>query len=119
MNYYNPYFGIYPTAIPARTGFLRSLFSGGRFSLSSLMSGTQRTLNLINQAIPVIKQVSPVMKNAKTMFKVMNEFKKTDTPSKEKKTNKEFSSNKSSISETIETKQETTYEENNGPTFFM
>lgn len=117
MNYYNPYFGLYPAAVPARTGFLRSLFSGGRFSLSSLMSGTQRTLNLINQAIPVIKQVSPVMKNAKTMFKVMNEFKKTDTPSKEKKTN--TSSPKENISETKETSQENIYEENNGPTFFM
>ena len=31
------------------------------------------------QGIPLIKQARPIIKNAKTMFKVMNEFKKIRT----------------------------------------
>ena len=82
MNYYNPYFMMAPVSNAARPGILGLLSSGaGRgFSLSSIISGTQKTLGLVNQAIPIVKQVAPVMKNAKTMFRVMNEFKKVDTP---------------------------------------
>lgn len=80
MNYY-PYFnGIpYMTAAPvARTGLFGNLFRGINFS--SILSGTQKTLGIVNQAIPLVKQAKPVLNNAKTMFRVMNEFKKVDTP---------------------------------------
>ena len=50
-----------------------------KLSLSSIINGTSKTLNFVNQAIPVVKQVSPMMKNLKTMFNVMNEFKKSYT----------------------------------------
>lgn len=71
MNFYNPY--LY--SIPVETA-APSLLS--RFSFSSLINGASKTLNLVNQAIPVVKQISPMMKNLKTMFNVMNEFKKAD-----------------------------------------
>ena len=105
MNYYNPYYMFYPMTI-ARPG----LFSALRGSLRSInfngiLNGTQRTLNLINQAIPLVKQVSPVMKNAKTMFRVMNEFKKTDSP---RRNTTNYSSN---------TKNHEEYGE--GPKFFV
>ncbi len=81
MNFYNPYYSFVPYSV-ARPGLFSILTNSFRnFNLGSLISGTQRTLGLVNQAIPVIKQITPVMKNAKTMFKVMNEFKKTDAPS--------------------------------------
>ena len=64
---------------PAKTGLLSNLIGGIRgISWGSILNNTQRTLGIINQAIPVVKQVTPVMKNAKTMFRVMNEFKKVD-----------------------------------------
>ena len=44
------------------------------------LSKLQKTLGIVNQAIPMVKQVSPILNNAKTMFKIMNEFKKVDTP---------------------------------------
>lgn len=72
MNFYNPYF----YSMPTESG-ISSILS--KFSLSSIINGTSKTLNLVNQAIPVVKQVSPLMKNVKTMFNVMNEFKKTET----------------------------------------
>ncbi len=116
MNYYNPYLGFYPyVSAPAKTGIFSSLFKSGKLSLGSIVAGTQKTLGVINQAIPVIKQVSPVMKNAKTMFKVMNEFKKADTP----KNTKEKIKHSNKTNETIERSE--IHEEINdgGPTFFI
>lgn len=120
MNFYNPYYSFIPYSMPeTKIGLFRSLFgSGGKFSLGSIISGTQKTLGVINQAIPVIKQVSPVVKNAKTIFKVMNEFKKTDSPkanSNIKNTNTDITNNSTVGNETIENNSE----KNNGPTFFI
>ena len=76
-----------------------------KLSLSSIINGTSKTLNFVNQAIPVVKQVSPMMKNLKTMFNVMNEFKKSYTNDNTK----------------IEYKNEEENIKNNnyGPTFFI
>ena len=112
MNYY-PYFNGMPymTTVPAaKTGIFRNLFSN--LNLSSIINGTQKTLNIVNQTIPLIKQAGPVLNNAKTMFKVMNEFKKTDiniTPENNNQT-------------TIQTNDEITKTPNNinnGPKFFQ
>lgn len=100
MNFYNPYF----YTMPASSGGLSSFLSN--LSLSSIINGTSRTLNFVNQAIPVVKQVSPMMKNLKTMFNVMNEFKKSD-----------IEANSNLIEDTIENKIST--KEDNGPTFFI
>lgn len=79
MNYYYPYFQMpYNMAsAPLKTG-LRGLL--GNIKWSSILNGTQKTLNVVNQAIPLVKQAKPIINNAKTMFRVMNEFKKVDTP---------------------------------------
>ena len=76
MNYYNPYFYTIPN-IP-KAGLFKRLF--GNITFSSIINGTERAINLANQAIPLVKQVKPIIGNAKTMFKVMNEFKKNDKP---------------------------------------
>lgn len=39
---------------------------------SALLDGTQKTLGVINQAIPVYYQVKPILGNAKTLFKIAN-----------------------------------------------
>lgn len=102
----------------ASKGLFSNLFKNG-INWSSILSGTQKTLNIANQAIPLIKQVSPVMKNAKTMFRIMNEFKKVDTPLD----NQEKVSNNSNTetNESVEKSETRTYESknNNGPTFFI
>ena len=110
MNFY-PYYN-FPYAsfsqIP-KAGGLKSLFGGIKWS--SILSGTQKTLNVVNQAIPIIKQAGPVINNAKTMFRVMNEFKKVDIPQ-----NNIIENPVSEISS-----PETKIEKNNtmGPTFFQ
>jgi len=62
--YYNPY--------TVSRGF--SLFSWLKgIKWSSLLDGTQKTLGVINQAIPIVNQVKPIMNNAKTMFRIVQE----------------------------------------------
>ncbi len=97
MNFYNPY--LY--SIPVETA-APSLLS--RISFSSIINGASKTLNLVNQTIPVVKQMSPIMKNLKTMFNVMNEFKKADI---ENTTTNDLALN------------ETLINSNEGPTFFI
>lgn len=119
MNYYVPYFNMYPNMVTPTLGATSSggLFSrllGRGFNWSSILTNTQKTLGIVNQAIPVIKQVSPVVKNAKTMFRVMNEFKREDNPVVD--TNNE-SINKQSTTEN--NYSDNKYEAANGPTFFI
>ena len=95
MNYY-PYFNSMPYI--AKPSLFKSLFGGINFS--SILNGTQKTLNIVNQTIPIIKQAKPVFNNAKTMFKVMSEFRKSDNKN-----------------ETI--KEAKNHNQNYGPTFFQ
>ncbi len=114
MNYYNPYF-LYPyTTLSNPTTSLLGSGIGKSFSFSSLLNGAQRTLNFVNQAIPVVKQVSPMMKNAKTMFRVMNEFKKVDTKDTKTQIRKSTRSNNPETNYAKESIESTT----SGPTFF-
>lgn len=93
MNYYNPYFFNMPSA---NTGLLSRMF--GNIKLSSILSGANKTLNFVNQTIPIIKQIKPMVRNAKTMFSVVNQFKKIDEPKKEAaKSDNLYSNNKTII----------------------
>ena len=120
MNYYNPYFYSMPTTLSTpKVGLFSRLFGGNGITLGGILNGTQRALNFANQAIPLVKQVRPMIGNAKTMFKVMNEFKRVEKP-------KEILNNKSTTNNISNIKQEETIIENNntstpeeGPTFFM
>ena len=95
--------------------FFSKLLNG--INWGSILNNTQKTLGIVNQAIPMVKQISPVMKNAKTMFKVMNEFKRIDSP---------IATNNSSNSNLIPEQRSTAEQRNEyngiydgGPTFFV
>lgn len=121
MNY-SPYFIPMSSYAPmagttSRVGLLSRLFGGGT-SLGGIISGTGRVLGVVNQTIPLIKQATPVYNNMKTMFKVMNEFKKTTNNT----TNSNTPSNSSNeqISNHINEENNNAYSPNdNGPTFFI
>ncbi len=49
-----------------------------KFNFSTLLSNAQKTLNVINQAIPIVYQVKPIWNNAKTMFNIMGALKSDD-----------------------------------------
>ena len=106
MNYYNPYFyGLSPSTLGSATSL------GSKITFSSILNNAQKVVGILNQTIPMVKQVTPIVKNAKTMFKVMNEFKKVDTPVNN------VINEASKIDEVTEEKPIVT--NSNGPTFFL
>lgn len=107
---YNPYFGYYAMPAARSTGFLSNLFAD--ISFGSIINGTSKALNVVNQTIPLIKQAGPIIKNAKTMFKVMNEFKKNDDASV-------IPSNIKPVDNSNEKVQIVEDHTNNSPTFFI
>ncbi len=46
-----------------------------KFSFSGFLNGASKTLNVVNQAIPIYYQVRPMINNAKTMFRIMGAVK--------------------------------------------
>ncbi len=74
-----------------------------RLNFASILDGTQKTLSIINQAIPIIYQLKPLYQNAKTAFKVVNAIKEDD---------------KININNTNESKK-TVEPSQNGPTYFL
>lgn len=47
---------------------LKNLTKG--VTLTGFLDGAQKTLGVINQAIPIVHQVGPMITNAKTIFKI-------------------------------------------------
>lgn len=50
--------------------FSRGLQASKAINWSGLLDGTQKTLGVINQAIPIVYQVKPLIGNAKAMFRI-------------------------------------------------
>lgn len=80
--------------------FSRMFGNTPHFSWSGFLDGTQKTLGVINQAIPIVNQVKPVISNAKTLFKIADEINSPSTINK----------NASSIPQSYK---------NNNPTFYI
>ena len=91
----------YPYNYPKPPGIISNF---KRMNWSHLLNSTQKTLSIINQAIPVIYQIKPLINNAKTAFKVVNAIKE-DTKKEE-------------IKENITNKRNSFYS-NNSPTYFL
>lgn len=123
MNYYNPYFYAIPNSIATpKVGLLTRLFGRSGVTIGNILNGTQRALNFANQAIPLVKQVRPMIGNAKTMFRVMNEFKRAEKPRQNTVPANNINSNNDSniIEKETNVKDENNYVvSNNGPTFFV
>lgn len=65
----------------ARTGLLGSGGLLKSINWAGLLDNTQKTLGVINQAIPIIYQVKPMISNARTMFRIADVIKTPDVPS--------------------------------------
>lgn len=52
-----------------------SIASAGRLNWGNILSNAQKSLGVINQAIPIVQQVKPMVNNAKAMFKIANVLK--------------------------------------------
>ncbi len=79
---------------------------------AGLLTNTQKTLNIVNQAIPIVYQVKPMINNAKTMFRIASEFTKTNSNNNSKSNSNNYtkSSNYSNLSNS---------DNNEGPSFFI
>ena len=134
-SYYNPflYQPYYQGASQlASAGLGRSLGTGlgvkgllSRFNWSNFLTSTGKTLNVINQAIPIFYQVRPIVNNAKTMFRVLGAVKDTDKESPSQ-TSTSTTNNQINNSQTqnIRTSTQPTSQNNSSsntsnPTFFL
>ena len=119
MNFFNPYYYSMPlNYVQPKIGILQRLFGSAGVSIGNFLNGTQRVLNIANQTIPIVKQIKPMLGNARTMLQVMNEFKRNE----KQISNQNYTiDNKLDYSTNIpETSREETKIENDiGPTFFM
>ena len=105
-------------------------FAGGvsrGINWSSLLNNTSKTLSVVREAIPIVKEVGPMMNNMKSMLKIASVFKdETDTSTRANtynstNTKKEVTQNK----EATPTKNDnidsvtTTSNYQNEPNFFL
>ncbi|MGM9875626.1 MAG: VrrA/YqfQ family protein [Bacilli bacterium] len=112
-------------------GGLRSLLGLGRaaspgglasrgFSFSNLLNGAAKTLGVVRDAIPVVKEIGPMMNNMKSMLKIASVFKdETDTKEKKEETSSNINNNDQN---NITNKEKTDYsynQSNNSPNFFL
>lgn len=108
------------TTAASRLG--RGLLS--RFSFSSFLNGASKTLNVVNQAIPIFYQIKPMINNAKTMFRIMGAVKEDDNPKTQgrtknviSKTNQQVKNNQPMKTTLLEEANDSDQTEN--PTFFI
>lgn len=74
--YQTPSYSAYynPSSFSNKSGsFFKGLSS--KWSWNGFLTSAGKTLNVINQAIPVFYQVKPIISNAKTMFRVLGAVK--------------------------------------------
>lgn len=71
----NPYIyqSMYRPSLISRLFGGSSLINGAKaFNWSNFLTNAQKSLGIVNQAIPLVNQVKPMLNNAKTMFKIAN-----------------------------------------------
>ena len=95
--------------IGAKTGLFS--FFKGKINWSTLLNNTQKTLNIINQAIPVFYQVKPMWNNTKTIFKIIGAVKEEEKNASNLRQNKTVQNTNQYI--------ENNYINDNTPNFFL
>ena len=98
-------------------GRLGNIFKGIKtFNWTSLINNTSKTLGIINQSIPLVKQAGPVFGNMKSMIKLASVFKdETDNIPR-------TTPNNNTYTKTITKEKESSNDNYNGsdsPTFFI
>lgn len=98
-------------------------FAGGvsrGINWSSLLNNTSKTLSVVREAIPIVKEVGPMMNNMKSMLKVASVFKDATDVNNEHKTNNNINNNIKSTTDNFNNQSST---ENsimqNEPNFFL
>ena len=114
FNYY-PYMnmGRQMGAMTATKATRPSLFKSlASIKWGNVLNNTQKTLNVINQAIPVYYQIKPIYSNLRSFGKIMNAF--NDNSSNSNQRNETQNSSTSSIKGEIKKENRSSQ-----PTFFI
>lgn len=120
MPFVNPYNAVGAASALPRTGGLLSKLGLRNINFGNILTNTSKTLNVINQAIPVVKQVGPMFNNMKSILKVASLFNDATTPSNNNNNNN--SSNNKVNNKTSGERNENTITNNsysNSPNFFI
>ncbi|MBQ8892697.1 MAG: hypothetical protein IJ068_07545 [Bacilli bacterium] len=104
MNNFNQISGI-ANGVRPRGGLFRSLAG---IKWGDVLNNTQKTLNVINQAIPVYYQIKPIFSNVKSFGRLLNAFNSGD----DNDSSNTFNNNTNNL----EPKKENS---SNSPTFFI
>lgn len=92
--------------------------AGRGINWASLLNNTSKTIGVVKEAIPIVKEVGPMMNNMRSMFKIASVFKdETDTSSGIKNTSESSTSNNVSLDKTT-TESSQNYRANT-PNFFL
>ena len=78
---------------------------------NSILNNTQRTLGIINQAIPIVYQVRPLINNARTLFRVASAINDND----EDETDNNISNENNYNSNNLYNEKK----DSNGPIFYL
>ena len=78
---------------------------------NNILNNTQRTLGIINQAIPIVYQVRPLLTNARTLFRVASAINSNDDEERNEVVNDNNYSNNVSYEEQKK--------DSNGPIFYL
>ena len=76
---------LYPYAMAGSKASLLTVLKNIKWG--TLLSNTQKTLGVINQAIPIVYQIKPIWNNAKTVFKIVGAIKDDNNTNSNNKTN--------------------------------
>ena len=120
MPFVNPYNAVGAASALPRTGGLLSKLGLRNINFGNILTNTSKTLNVINQAIPVVKQVGHMFNNMKSILKVASLFNDATTPRNNNNNNN--SSNNKVNNETSGERNENTITNNsysNSPNFFI
>ena len=110
--------GFNPYSAVAKEGLFSALKT--KINWGTILTNTQKTLNIVNQAIPLVYQVKPIINNAKTIFKVMGAVRDDGNTYNTYNTNNSPAQQKNTLlinERNIMTSSNTNY--SNQPTFFL
>lgn len=118
QNYYNPYQYYMPRM--SRMGFstVRPHLKTN-FNFSEILNGTQKTLNIINQAIPIFYQIRPIWNNVRTMFRVVGALREEDDGPRDSKPNTKDDHGQESAHAQMPSNPSTVIHSHNQPQFFV
>ena len=84
------------SSVPRGMGFFSRIGNSLKsFNFGGLLSGANKTLNVVNQTIPLIRQAKPMVNNMRSMFRLAKAFgsETVSSNSKNRKISNNFSNN--------------------------